>query len=237
MKLDVLAFGAHPDDVELACSGTMLKFISEGKSVGIIDLTKGELGTRGTEHTRKQEAADAAGILGISARENLDLGDGTFDLSHANKLRVIEMIRKYQPTLVLANAANDRHVDHPRAAQLVTEAAFLSGLTKIETIVDGHKQIAFRPAHLYHYIQHYHITPDFVVDITPHFATKMRSILAYKTQFYNPDSEEKDTPISSKRFLDFLEARCREMGEAIGVEFGEGFTSNTPLNYDLASLL
>ena len=237
MKLDVLAFAAHPDDIELACSGTILKLIAEGKSVGIIDLTKGELGTRGSEQTRQEEAALSSTILGIQVRENLDLGDGSFQLSQENKLRVIEMIRAYQPTIVLANATDDRHIDHPRAAQLVKEAFFLSGLKKIETNLNGVKQDAFRPKHLFHYIQHYHMTPDFVIDVTPYQDRKMQSIQAYKTQFYNPENKGVETPISSKRFLNFLDGRAREMGESIGVEFGEGFVSATPLHYDLASLL
>ena len=237
MKLDVLAFAAHPDDIELACSGTILKLVAEGKSVGIVDLTKGELGTRGTEHTRKQEAEAASKLLGIDVRENLDLGDGTFELSHSNKLKVIEMIRKYKPTLLLANALNDRHIDHPRAAQLVKEAFFLSGLKKIETDLEGERQEAYRPKHLFHYIQHYHLRPDFVIDVTPYQEKKIESILAYKTQFYDPVSTAEETPISSKRFLNFIDGRAREMGETIGVEFGEGFTSATPLHYDLTTLL
>ncbi len=237
MKLDVLAFAAHPDDVELACSGTILKLIAGGKSVGIVDLTKGELGTRGNEQTRQEESALSSSIIGIEVRENLDLGDGSFQLSQENRLRVIEMIRAYQPTIVLANAINDRHIDHPRAAQLIKEAFFLSGLKKIETNLNGVKQDAFRPKYLFHYIQHYHMTPDFVVDVSLYQDRKMQSVQAYKTQFYNPENKGQETPISSKRFLDFLEGRAREMGESIGVEFGEGFVSSTPLHYDLASLL
>ena len=167
----------------------------------------------------------------------MDLGDGTFDLSHKNKLKVIEMIRKYKPTMVLANATHDRHIDHPRAASLVKDAVFLSGLKKIETSLDGTRQEAYRPTSIFHYIQHYHMTPDFVIDITPFQNKKIESVLAYKTQFYNPDHKEDETPISSKRFLRFLDGRAREMGETIGVEFGEGFTSSTPLVYDLKTLL
>ncbi len=237
MKLDVLAFAAHPDDVELACSGTILKLIAEGKSVGIVDLTKGELGTRGSEQTRQEEAAQSSSILGVQVRENLDLGDGSFQLSQENRLRVIEMIRAYQPTIVLANATNDRHIDHPRAAQLIKEAFFLSGLKKIETNFGGVDQDAFRPKHLFHYIQHYHMTPDFVIDVSEYQDRKMESIQAFKTQFYNPENRGSETPISSKRFLDFIGGRAREMGESIGVEFGEGFVSATPLHYDLANLL
>lgn len=237
MKIDVLAFGAHPDDVELACSGTLLSLIHKGLRVGIVDLTKGELGTRGTADTRKKEAKDASDIMGISIRENLDLGDGQFELNHSNKLEVIKMIRKYTPSIVLANAVSDRHIDHPRGAKLVEDAFFLSGLLKVETKVDGEKQDAFRPKHLFNYIQHRHIQPDFVVDVTPFQAQKTKAILAYKTQFYSEGSKGQETPISSKRFLDFLEARAREMGESIGVEFGEGFTSQTPLVYDLKNLV
>lgn len=237
MKLDVLAFAAHPDDIELACAGTILKLVAQGKTVGIVDLTKGEMGTRGDEHTRRQEAEDASSILGISIRENLDLGDSTFQLTLANQLRVVEMLRKYSPTLVLANAKQDRHIDHPRAAQLVKEAFFLSGLKKIETMYDGTPQIAYRPKYLFNYIQHHYIEPHFVIDISPYQETKMKSVLAYKTQFYNPANSGEETPISSPRFLKFLEARAREMGEKIDVEFGEGFTSDTPVFYDLAKLL
>lgn len=237
MSLDVLAFGAHPDDVELACSGTLLKLIKEGKKVGIVDLTKGELGTRGTEFTREQESKNASNILGINSRENLDLGDGTFDLSLENKLKVIYAIRKYRPSIVLANAISDRHVDHPRAAQLVKEAFFLSGLKKIETKQEGKVQDAYRPKHLFHYIQHHHIRPDFVIDVSAHQEKKIESVLAYKTQFYNPNQKGDETPISSERFLKFLDARAREMGEAIGVEYAEGYTSSTPLVYDLKNLL
>jgi bacillithiol biosynthesis deacetylase BshB1 len=237
MNLDVLAFGAHPDDVELACSGTILKLIAQGKSVGIIDLTLGEMGTRGTADTRREEAADASKVLGITIRENLDLGDSSFELNQVNRLKVVEVIRKYKPKLILANAIDDRHIDHPKGAQLVKEAVFLSGLAKIQTRNGGSDQEVHRPSHLFHYIQHYHISPDFVIDITPYQESKIKSILAYKTQFFNPESNESETPISSKRFLDFLEGRSREMGESIGVEFGEGFTSHIPLTYDLNNLL
>ena len=237
MKLDVLVFGAHPDDVELACSGTIMKLIAEGQTVGIVDLTEGEMGTRGTVTTRREESANASNILGIAVRENLDLGDSSFELNQASKYKVIKMIRKYRPTLVLANAIDDRHIDHPKAAQLVKEAFFLSGLRKITTTVNGKSQEAYRPKHLFHYIQHYHTRPDFVIDITAFHPRKIESILAYRTQFYNPESNEAETPISSKRFLNFLEARSREMGEIIGVEFGEGFNSHVPLPYDLNNLL
>tara|TARA_B110000967_G_scaffold69066_1_gene71454 strand:- start:14126 stop:14839 length:714 start_codon:yes stop_codon:yes gene_type:complete len=237
MKLDVLAFGAHPDDIELACSGSLMKLIAEGKSVGIVDLTEGEMGTRGSIFTRREESANASKIIGIAVRENLNLGDSSFELNQETRVKVIEVIRKYRPTIVLANAVDDRHIDHPKGAQLVKEAFFLSGLSKIVTSSNNEAQMAFRPKFLFHYIQHYHTRPDFVIDITGYQSRKIESILAYKTQFYNPDSKEAETPISSKRFLNFLDARSREMGEVIGVEYGEGFTSHVPLSYDLKTLL
>ena len=237
MKLDVLAFGAHPDDIELACSGSLMKLIAEGKSVGIVDLTEGEMGTRGSIFTRREESANASKIIGIAVRENLNLGDSSFELNQETRVKVIEVIRKYRPTIVIANAVDDRHIDHPKGAQLVKEAFFLSGLSKIVTSSNNEAQMAFRPKFLFHYIQHYHTRPDFVIDITGYQSRKIESILAYKTQFYNPDSKEAETPISSKRFLNFLDARSREMGEVIGVEYGEGFTSHVPLSYDLKTLL
>jgi bacillithiol biosynthesis deacetylase BshB1 len=237
MKLDVLAFGAHPDDIELACSGSLMKLIAEGKSVGIVDLTEGEMGTRGSIFTRREESANASKIIGIAVRENLNLGDSSFELNQETRVKVIEVIRKYRPTIVLANAVDDRHIDHPKGAQLVKEAFFLSGLSKIVTSSNNEAQMAFRPKFLFHYIQHYHTRPDFVIDITGYQSRKIESILAYKTQFYNPDSKEAETPISSKRFLNFLDARSREMGEVIGVEYGEGFTSHVPLSYDFKNLL
>jgi bacillithiol biosynthesis deacetylase BshB1 len=217
MKLDVLAFGAHPDDIELACSGSLMKLIAEGKSVGIVDLTEGEMGTRGSIFTRREESANASKIIGIAVRENLNLGDSSFELNQETRVKVIEVIRKYKPTIVLANALDDRHIDHPKGAQLVKEAVFLSALSKISTTSNNEAQVAFRPKHLFHYIQHYHTRPDFVIDITAYQSRKIESILAYKTQFYDPNSQEVETPISSKRFLNFLEARSREMGEVIGV--------------------
>ena len=237
MILDVLAFAAHPDDVELACSGTLMKLKSQGKNVGVVDLTKGELGTRGTIQTRKEEAQTASEIMNLDVRDNLGLADGLFELNTETRLAVVRSIRKYKPSIVLANATDDRHIDHPKASQLVKEAVFLAGLAKIETKDEGEVQAPWRVKHLFNYIQHYHITPDFVVDVTPFQSRKIDSILAYKTQFYNPENKGAETPISSKRFLDFLNGRAREMGESIGVEFGEGFTSNTPLSYDLVNLL
>jgi bacillithiol biosynthesis deacetylase BshB1 len=237
MKLDVLAFGAHPDDVELSCSGTLYKLKKSGKRIGIVDLTRGELGTRGTAEIRASEAAAASSILELDARENLDLGDGWLEISKETKLKVIEVIRKYKPTLVLANAVKDRHIDHPKAAELIKQAAFLSGLKNIVTTHNGEKQEHWRPKHIFNYIQYYHTKPDLVIDITSEFDTKLKSILAYKSQFYNADDKGPQTPISTKQFLNSLEARAREFGAILGIEYGEGFTSEVPLSYDLTTLL
>lgn len=236
MKLDVLAFGAHPDDVELSCSGTLLKLKEEGSKVGVVDLTMGELGTRGTVDTRKKESDASSKILNIDVRENLDLGDGWFENNQENKLKVIQAIRKYQPTIIFANAIDDRHPDHPRAAKLLNEAFFLSGLKKIETQDNGITQDIWRPKHLFHYIQYRYIKPDFVVDVTPYYETKMNAILSFKSQFYEP-GKKSDTLISSKKFLDFIKGRSHEMGSSIQVEHGEGFTSAVPLQIDLKTLL
>ncbi len=225
IKLDILAFAAHPDDVELSCSGTLLHHIAMGKKVGIIDLTRGELGTRGSADLRDLEAQKSSKILGIHARENLGLADGFFENNHENQLKIIALIRKYQPELVLANAVNDRHIDHSRAAELVHNACFLSGLSKITT----GNLVAWRPKRILHYIQDYYATPDIVMDISPWYEKKKECILAFSSQFYNPESKEPETPISSLGFFNFLEARSREMGRCIGVEYGEGFTSKTPL--------
>ena len=236
MKLDVLAFGAHPDDVELSCSGTLLRLKEEGSKIGVVDLTMGELGTRGTADTRKKESDASSKILNIDVRENLDLGDGWFENNQENKLKVIKAIRKYKPTIIFANAIDDRHPDHPRAAKLLKEAFFLSGLKKIETQDNGIPQDIWRPKHLFHYIQYRYIKPDFVVDVTPYYETKMRAILSFKSQFYEPDKEP-DTLISSKKFLDFIKGRSHEMGSSVQVEHGEGFTSAVPLQMDLKILL
>lgn len=226
MKLDFLAIGAHPDDVELGCGGTLAKLISEGKKVGILDLTRGELGTRGTELTRKEEAKNAAEILGISVRENLGLKDGFIENSKEYQLKIIEMIRKYQPEVVFANAIRDRHPDHGKASVLVNDACFLSGLVKIPTTHQGEEQKAWRPKKIFNYIQWLEIEPDFVVDITDFMDIKMESCLAYKTQFYDPDSKEPVTPIATKNFLDSLTYRAQNWGRLSGVGFAEGFTCN-----------
>lgn len=224
MKLDILAFGAHPDDVELGCSGTILKEVSLGKKVGIIDLTRGELGTRGSAEIRDQEANDAAKILGVSVRENLNMRDGFFVNDEEHQLEIIKMIRKYQPEIVLCNAIDDRHIDHGKGSKLVSDACFLSGLMKIETGFDGEIQKPWRPKLVYHYIQWKNIEPDFVVDITGFTDKKIESILAYRSQFYDPNSKEPESPISSKNFLESLNYRSRDLGRLTGVEHAEGFT-------------
>ena len=224
MKLDILAFGAHPDDVELGCSATLAKEVSLGKKVGIIDLTRGELGTRGSVAIRNTEAAMAAKILGVQVRENLDMRDGFFVNDESHQLRVIEMIRKYQPEMVLCNAIADRHIDHGKGSQLVSDACFLSGLTKIETHHNGQKQAAWRPKVIYHYIQWQSIAPDFVVDVSAFMDVKMKAVQAYASQFYDPNSTEPVTPIASKNFLDSIEYRAMDLGRLVGVAFAEGFT-------------
>ena len=224
MKLDILAFGAHPDDVELGCSGTILKEVSLGKKVGIVDLTRGELGTRGSAEIRDEEASAAAKILGVAVRENLNMRDGFFVNDEKHQLEIIKMIRKYQPEIVLCNAIEDRHIDHGKGSKLVSDACFLSGLMKIETVLDGEVQKAWRPKVVYHYIQWKNIEPDFVVDITGFTDKKIESILAYRSQFYDPNSKEPESPISSKNFLESLNYRSRDLGRLTGVEHAEGFT-------------
>ncbi|CAN5304367.1 bacillithiol biosynthesis deacetylase BshB1 [soil metagenome] len=225
IKLDILVIASHPDDAELGCGGTIIKHIAAGKKVGVVDLTRGELGTRGTAQTRDQEAVDAAKILGLSVRENLNLPDGFFVNSKEHQLEVVKAIRKYQPEIVLANARYDRHPDHGRGSDLAYEAAFLSGLKKVETAIDGVKQAPWRPKALYHYIQSEFIVPDFVVDITGTWEKKMEAIRAFRTQFYDPTSKEPETYISKPGFQKLLEARAIEFGHTIGVEHGEGFTT------------
>lgn len=224
MKLDILAFGAHPDDVELGCSGTLAKEISLGKKVGIIDLTRGELGTRGSVEIRNSEAANAANLLGIAARENLDMRDGFFQNDEINQLKIIKMIRKYQPEIVICNAIHDRHIDHGKGSKLVSDACFLSGLRRIETAIDSLNQNAWRPKVVYHYIQWENISPDFVVDISGFMDKKEASILAYSSQFYDPNSNEPESPITSKNFLDSVKYRAQDLGRIVGVAYAEGFT-------------
>ncbi len=223
-QVDILAFGAHPDDVELGCAGTIAKEISLGRKVGIIDLTEGELGTRGSVEIRYKEAAKASEILGISVRENLKMRDGFFKNDEEHQMQVIRMIRKYRPKIVLCNAVDDRHIDHGKGAKLVSDACFLSGLKQIETVLDGEKQEAWRPNVVYHYIQWKDLKPDFVVDITGFMDKKVQAIMAYDSQFYNPNSDEMVTPIATKNFLDSIKYRSQDLGRLIGTDFAEGFT-------------
>ncbi|HET7819162.1 MAG TPA: bacillithiol biosynthesis deacetylase BshB1 [Bacteroidia bacterium] len=223
MKLDILAFGAHPDDVELSCSGVILKNTALGRKVGLIDLTKGELGTRGTPAIREKEAKASAKILGVLFRENLKMADGFFMNDKKHLLKVIQKIRQYRPDVVLANALEDRHPDHGRAAKLIADACFLSGLVKIITNQNGKSQEAWRPKAVYHYIQYRKLKADIAVDITPFIEKKMESIYAFSSQFYNPDSKEPSTLISQKDFFEYIKIREREYGQLIGVEYAEGF--------------
>ena len=225
MKLDILAFGAHPDDVELGCGATIAKEVSLGKKVGIVDLTRGELGSRGSADLRDEEAAIAAKILGISVRENLRFADGFFANDKTHQLQIIKMIRKYQPEIVLCNPVDDRHIDHPKASNLVSDACFLSGLIKIETELEGQQQEKWRPKQVYHYLQWKSSTPDFVVNVSDFMEVKIKAVLAYGSQFYNPRSKEPETPISSENFTDSVQYRAKDLGRLIGVEFAEGFTA------------
>jgi bacillithiol biosynthesis deacetylase BshB1 len=224
MKLDLLAFGAHPDDVELSCSGTALKAIEEGKKVGVIDLSKGELGTRGTEETRKIEAENASRILGLSARENLGIEDGFMDYNQLNLSKIISMIRKYQPEVVLCNALSDRHPDHGNASKLVSEACFYSGLVKYQNSTIKY-EIPWRPKAVYHYIQDRFMHPTILVDISSVMEKKIESIKAYSTQFYFENSNEPQTPISSKQFFDSIIERASTLGRIINCEYAEGFVT------------
>lgn len=226
MKLDILAIGAHPDDVELGCGATLAKEIANGKKVGIIDLTRGELGTRGTAETRDEESTNAANIIGISVRTNMEFADGFFTTDKSHQLELIKMIRLYKPEIVLCNAVEDRHIDHAKGSQLVSDACFLSGLLKIDTKHEDEDdwQEPWRPKAVYHYIQWKDLKPDIVVDVSDFIDKKMEAVLAYKTQFYDPKSEEPETPISSKNFTDSIRYRARNLGRLIGTEYGEGFT-------------
>lgn len=225
MKLDILAFSAHPDDIELSCAGTLITQVQAGQKVGIIDLTKGELGTRGTPEIREAEAKAATAIMGLAIRENLGFADGFFQNNREHQLQVVRVLRQYQPEIVIANATTDRHPDHGRGSTLVSEACFLAGLKQVQTKgTDGQSQSAWRPKVVYHYIQDRYIIPDFVVDITPFWSIKLEAIKAFKSQFFDPNSDEPNTYISNPDFLNFIEARSREMGHLIGTTYGEGFT-------------
>ena len=225
MNIDILAIGAHPDDVELGCSGTIAKEIANGNKVGIIDLTRGELGTRGDEKIRANEAKNAAKILGVSFRDNLGFKDGFFKNDKDHQIKLIEAIRKYKPSIILCNAPDDRHIDHPKGAQLVIDSCFLSGLKKIKTGVDGVDQDPWRPNNIFHYIQWKNLQPDFVVDISDYFDVKLNSVKAFKSQFYDGNDKVHDTPISTKNFLESIEYRARDLGRLTAVEYAEGFVA------------
>lgn len=224
MKLDILFFGAHPDDVELGCGATIAKEVSLGKKVGIVDLTRGELGTRGTAEIRDEEAKNAAAVLGVEMRENLKMRDGFFINDEAHQMQVIKMIRKYRPEIVICNAIDDRHIDHGKGSKLVSDACFLSGLIKIETEIDGIAQAAWRPKLVYHYIQWKDLKPDFVVDVSGFMDKKVASLMEYKSQFYDPNSNEPSTPIATKNFKDSILYRAQDLGRLINSEYAEGFT-------------
>ncbi len=226
MKADILAIGAHPDDVELSCSGTIAKEISAGKKVVIIDLTKGELGTRGSEKIRELESKKAGEILKISDRKNLGLKDGFFHNSDENKIKLVRLIRFYKPKIVLCNSINDRHPDHGRASKLVVESWFLSGLKKISTKFDDVTQQIWKPLNIYHYVQWNLEIPDFIVDISDFMDIKLKSVQCYSSQFYDPDSKEPKTPISTQNFLESIKYRSANFGRIIGAHYGEGFVAN-----------
>ena len=232
MKIDVLAFGVHPDDVELGCAGVLLSEKKNGKKIAIIDLTQGELGTRGTAGTRKEEAAAAAEILKVDARENMFMEDGFFVNNETNKRKLITVLRKYKPEIIFCNAPEDRHPDHARSALLVEEAAFLSGLSKIETFLDDELQTAWRPKYVFNYIQDRYLKPDFVIDISEEMEQKIESVLAYKTQFFNVEKQDgPQTYISSPEFLDSVYARAAMFGKMIGVKYAEGFLSKKMIGF------
>lgn len=237
MQLDILAFAAHPDDVELAASGTLIKHIQAGKKVGIVDLTRGELGSRGSAEIRDKEAIASAKIMGLSARHNLDLGDGTFEINEKALQEVVKMIRLYQPKVVICNSVSDRHPDHGRGGDLVVRACFLAGLVKFQTTYDHTVQTPHRPVNIYRYIQDRWLQPDFVVDITNQMEIKKQAILAFSSQFYDPNSNEPTTPISSPEFLDFLNGRAAQFGRIINTQYGEGFNMERPIGIeDITSL-
>lgn len=226
MKLDILAIGVHPDDVELSCSGVLMRHIDAGKTVGILDLTLGELGTRGSAELRVKEAAAAAKIMGVQARQHLNFKDGFFQNDENHQRQIIQQIRRFQPEIVLANAVSDRHPDHARAAKLIADSCFYSGLIKIESELNGSPQKAWRPKVVYHYIQDQYIHPDFVMDVTAYRERKHQAIMAYSSQFFDPNSKEPETPISSPEFLQTLDSKMSLWGRSMGVAYAEGFTVN-----------
>lgn len=232
MKLNILAIGVHPDDIELSCAGTILKEIQAGKKVGALDLTAGELGTRGSGKLRIEESKKSAEILGLSCRNNLKMKDGFLKNDEEHIKKIIPFIRKYQPDVVFANAVSDRHPDHGRAAKLIADACFYSGLRRIETTMDGEKQAAWRPKAVYHYIQDYFIKPDLVVEVTPFVEKKLEAIRAFSSQFYDPNSKEPNSPLTAKHFFTYLTGRMADMGRFIQVEYAEGFTVDRPIGVD-----
>lgn len=229
MKLDIIAIAAHPDDAELSVAGTLIKEKQAGKKIGIIDLTRGELGSRGTAETRAEESASASKIMNLDVRVNLGMADGFFEYNKENQIKIIEQLRKYQPDVVLINAVSDRHPDHGKGSQLAKDACYLSGLSKIHTEVDGSVQDKWRPKSVHHYIQDYYMKPDFVIDISDQVEQKLEAIMAYKTQFFNPKSNEPKTPISGEDFIDFLKGRWADYGRYIGAAYGEGYVTSRPI--------
>jgi bacillithiol biosynthesis deacetylase BshB1 len=231
MKLDILVFGAHPDDVELSAGATVAKEVALGKKVGIIDLTRGELGTRGSAEIRDKEATEAAKILGLAVRENMEFADGFFRNDTEHQIALVKMIRKYRPDIVLCNAVEDRHIDHARGSNLVSDACFLSGLVKIDTQMEGEDiwQEPWRPKQVYHYIQWKNLKPDFVVDVSGYMDKKIEAISAYASQFYDPGNNSPNTPISSRNFRESIEYRAKDLGRLVGVDFAEGFTAERHL--------
>lgn len=232
MKLDILAIGVHPDDIELSCAGTILKEIAKGKKVGVLDLTHGELGTRGSGPLRLVEAAKSAEILGLSCRDNLGFKDGFFENNEAHQVAIARILRKYQPAIILANAIDDRHPDHGRASKLISDACFYSGLRRIETEWEGEQQEAWRPKVVYHYIQDRFIIPDFVVDVSPYVHKKMEAIQAFQSQFFNTESNEPESPLTKKNFFDYVKGRMADMGRYINVDFAEGYTVERPIGIE-----
>lgn len=238
MKVDILAIAAHPDDVEISVAGTLMKHIDQGKKVAIVDLTEGELGSRGTVSDRYEEAANASALMGIHDRRNLQMEDGFFACSKSNLIKLVEQIRYYRPEVVLVNAVSDRHPDHGRASRLASEACFLSGLRRIETSLDLTNQELWRPKSVYHYIQDYYHQPDFVVDISAYVDRKIEVLKAFRSQFFDPESDQPETPISKQDFFEFLKGRWKEYGRLIGVDYAEGFTTERPVGVkDLTELI
>jgi bacillithiol biosynthesis deacetylase BshB1 len=229
MKVDILAISAHPDDVEVAAGGTLLHHVALGRTVGLLDLTRGELGTRGDACTRTREAMAAAQLLGATVREQLDLPDGFFTADEASLRKIIAQIRRFRPDIILATANEDRHPDHARAAAMIVQATFLANLVRIETEIDGQPQEPWQTRAIYHYIQDRCLRPELVIDITPYIEQKFNSVLAFRSQFYNPESEERDTPISKQSFLEAIRGKNASYGRLIGVDYAEAFTVSRPV--------